>query len=65
VEHLKGASVRKALALLANIILGWKGVPVKNTLAIYEHMMCYVIGPRGGLCYKTFYTGKLLIFIIS
>jgi hypothetical protein len=37
VEHLKGASRRWALALLANIIQDWKGLPRTNTLTYYEH----------------------------
>jgi hypothetical protein len=36
VEHLKGASLRKALALFANIRLDWKGLPGTNALAYYE-----------------------------
>jgi len=35
VEHLKGASLRWALASLANIRLSWKGLPGVNTLAYY------------------------------
>jgi len=37
VQHLKGASLSQAPALLANIRLRWKGTPEKNTLAYYEH----------------------------
>jgi len=33
VEHLKGALIGRALALLANISLGWKGLPGTNTQA--------------------------------
>jgi hypothetical protein len=36
VEHLKGFSIRLALALHANNIVGWKGLPGTNTLAYYE-----------------------------
>ena len=36
-EHPKCASLRWALALPANIILGWKGLPESNTLAYYEN----------------------------
>jgi hypothetical protein len=36
-EHLKGASLGQALALPANIRLGWKGFPGTNTLAYYEN----------------------------
>jgi len=36
VEHLKGASLGYALALPANIRLGWKGLPGTNALAYYE-----------------------------
>jgi hypothetical protein len=32
VEHLKGASIRQALALPTNIRLDWKGFPRTNTL---------------------------------
>ncbi len=35
-EHLKGASLRKAVALPANIREGWKYLPGTNTLAYYE-----------------------------
>jgi hypothetical protein len=31
-EHLKGASISKAPALIANIRLGWKGLQGTNTL---------------------------------
>jgi len=37
VEHLKGASLRKALALPANIRQGWKSLPGTNTLAYCEN----------------------------
>jgi predicted small integral membrane protein len=37
VEHLKGPSLRLALALSANIRLGWKGLSGTNTLAYYEN----------------------------
>ncbi len=37
VEHLKSASLDYALALLANIRLGWKSPLGTNTLAYYEH----------------------------
>ncbi len=36
VEHLQGALLGEALALPAIIRLGWKGLPVTNTLAYYE-----------------------------
>ncbi len=36
-EHLKGASISQALALLTNIRLDWKGLPRTNTLAYYKH----------------------------
>ncbi len=36
VEHLKIASLRKALALPANVRLGWKGLLGTNTLAYYD-----------------------------
>jgi hypothetical protein len=32
-EYLKGASLRQALTLITNIKLGWKGLPLTNTLA--------------------------------
>jgi hypothetical protein len=32
-DHLKGASLRMAQKLLANIRMGMKGLPGKNTLA--------------------------------
>jgi hypothetical protein len=32
-EHLKGVPFRKAPALLANNILGWKGLPGTNNIA--------------------------------
>ncbi len=31
-QHLKGASLGKALALPANLRLGWRGLPATNTL---------------------------------
>jgi len=37
VEHLKGVSLGYALALLANIRLGWKGMLGISTLAYYRH----------------------------
>ncbi len=37
-EHLKGASLRYAPALSANIKLGWKGLPGTHTLAYYENL---------------------------
>ncbi len=37
VEHFKGASLKKALALPANIRLGCRGLPGMNTLAYYEN----------------------------
>jgi hypothetical protein len=36
VEYLSGASLRKALALLANVRLGWKGLLGTNTLAYFD-----------------------------
>ncbi len=36
-EQNKGASLRQALALLANIKSGWKGLPRANTLAYQAH----------------------------
>jgi hypothetical protein len=36
-EHLRGASIDYAMALLANIRLGWKSPLGTNTLAYYEH----------------------------
>jgi hypothetical protein len=36
VEHLNGASLRKAQALPANISFGWKRLPRTNTLAYYK-----------------------------
>ena len=36
VENMKGVSLGKALALPANIRLGWKGLPGTNTLAYYQ-----------------------------
>ncbi len=38
VEHLKGASLGEASAVLPNIKLGRKGLPGTNTLAYYEHL---------------------------
>jgi hypothetical protein len=37
VEHLKGASLGQARSLLANIGVGWKSLPGKNTLAYYKN----------------------------
>jgi len=50
VEHQKGASLDKALALFANISLGWNGFPWTNTLAYYEH------SEIRGNCFVTFYS---------
>ncbi len=50
VEHLKGASLGYALAIPANIRLGWKGLPGTNTLAYYERVST---GPRTSK--KSFY----------
>jgi hypothetical protein len=38
VERLKDASLRYDRALLANIRLGWTGLPGTNTLAYYKHL---------------------------
>ncbi len=52
VEHLKGVSLGKALALSANTKLSWKGLRGTNTLAslqklvTYYHIKFYNIGPR-------------------
>ncbi len=35
VEHFKGTSVGCSLALLANVRLGWKGLPGTNALAYF------------------------------
>jgi hypothetical protein len=35
---MKGALLRQALALHANIQLGWKGLPGTNTLAYNENL---------------------------
>ncbi len=37
VEHLKGASLRQAPALLVNIRVGYKSLPGTNTLTNYQH----------------------------
>ncbi len=42
-EHLKGALLRWALALPADIRLGWKGLPGTNTLACYENLEIRVL----------------------
>jgi hypothetical protein len=36
-EHLKGASLGKALALPKQFKLGWKDLLRTNTIAYYEH----------------------------
>ncbi len=41
VEHLKGAYLGLALALPANIRLGWKGLPETNIVAYYEKSVNY------------------------
>jgi hypothetical protein len=38
VEHLKNASLEKALALLINIRLDWRGLPWTNPLANCKHL---------------------------
>jgi len=51
VEQLKGATIGLALALPANIRLGWKGLPGTNILAFYNksvnygHKKFYSAGP--------------------
>ncbi len=42
-EHLKGASLRQAPDLPANIRLYWKGLPDTNTLAYYENSQIAVV----------------------
>jgi hypothetical protein len=37
-EQLKGVSLGQAVALLANIKIGWKGLPGTSNLAHYEHL---------------------------
>jgi hypothetical protein len=34
----KGALIRQTPALPTNIILGWKGLPGRNSLAYYENL---------------------------
>jgi len=43
---MKGSSLEYTLALATNIRLGWKGLPVTNTLAYYECKKFYKIGTR-------------------
>jgi hypothetical protein len=38
-EYLKGASTGSAPTLLANMGLGWKGLPGTNTLAYYKKIV--------------------------
>ncbi len=42
-EYLKGASLGYALALPANIRIGWKGLPGTNTLANYKHSKITIV----------------------
>jgi hypothetical protein len=55
VEHQRGTSLELALALLADIKLGVKGLPGTNTLTYWAHsevikkIKCSECGPRG-LC---------------
>ncbi len=42
-EHLEGASLRYALALLTKIKLDWKAWKGRNTLAYYEHLQITVV----------------------
>jgi hypothetical protein len=63
VEHLKGASLGQALALPANIRLGWKGLPGTNTLAYYKNPQItdktfYNIG-QWCRVYKPFFSSSL------
>jgi len=37
VDHLKGASLYWAVACVANIGLGWKGLARENALAYYKN----------------------------
>ncbi len=43
VEHLKGASLGKYLALPTNIRLGWKGLPVRSTLGYYDNLQIMAV----------------------
>jgi hypothetical protein len=68
VEHLKDPSLRYALALSANIRLGWKSLPETNTLIItITHKKFYRIGPRCQLSLdKTFFgCGKIESLLIG
>ncbi len=49
-EHQKGASLLHALALLANIGLGWEGMPETKRLAYYEHSLVTTIFYNTGPC---------------
>ncbi len=56
VEHLKGASLRQAPALTANIRLGWKGLAGTNTSLLqksvyYDRKGFYSTSPWAQ-CYK-------------
>jgi hypothetical protein len=42
---LLGAPLGQVTAVLRNIILGWKGLTVTNTLVYYESEKFYNIGP--------------------
>ncbi len=52
-QDLKGALLEKALALPANIRLGWKGLPGTKAQAYYElffdRKKFYNIGPWGSI----------------
>ncbi len=67
-KHRSGAPLQgRLLALLANIILGWKGLPGTNDLVYYENCQIKVVKwfivqaqdlffpATPGLYYKTFY----------
>ncbi len=42
-EHLKSAALGEASDLPANIRLGWRGLPVTNTLAYYKNLQITAI----------------------
>ncbi len=54
-EHLKVASLRQVVALLANIKLGWKRLPGISTLAYYRNCshkkLCNISGRNWQLIY--------------
>jgi hypothetical protein len=70
VEHLKGALLGQAQALLANSRQGWKGLSQTNTLAYYENPQITAVKSimthaPGTYIIKPVYSRKIRILVLS